>query len=273
MSFPGAYSYVYFSYPSLSSLITTATNVALLVHSDDSQETEKMLPIAALLNPLYEVPILTNNESGNLQHHDIPYNGEQPFPSNSKEFPCSEPGCRQTFKTKKRLKQHAVVHNKKRPYQCSEPGCGQTFKRKGGLTQHAAVHTEERLYRCSEPGCGRTFKRKSELPQHAIMHTEERPYLCSDCGKPFKLPRGLKRHAITCAFKADARALEQIHDKCMLVGDIASRNFLLDSDLSVKIRDFSEASILPLGSAMETVDDNGFSIQTDIGISLAYRRA
>ncbi|KAG5294791.1 serine/threonine protein kinase [Histoplasma ohiense] len=66
-------------------------------------------------------------------------------------------------------------------------------------------------------------------------------------------------------FRQMARALEQIHDRRVLIADIASRNFLLDSNLSVKFCDFTEASILPFGTAMETVDDNGYSIQTDIG--------
>ncbi|KAE8146713.1 kinase-like domain-containing protein [Aspergillus avenaceus] len=62
-----------------------------------------------------------------------------------------------------------------------------------------------------------------------------------------------------------ARALAQVHNKCVLVADIATRNFLLDSDLSIRLCDFSEASVLPLGTAMELVDDAGYSIQTDIG--------
>ncbi|KAL5366215.1 hypothetical protein BJX96DRAFT_169748 [Aspergillus floccosus] len=57
-----------------------------------------------------------------------------------------------------------------------------------------------------------------------------------------------------------------IHDRRVLVADISSRNFLLDSDLSIKIGDFSEASLLPLESDMETVDDNGFTTQIDIGL-------
>ncbi|KAI9923378.1 hypothetical protein MW887_009928 [Aspergillus wentii] len=66
-------------------------------------------------------------------------------------------------------------------------------------------------------------------------------------------------------FRQMARVLEQVHDRCVLVADVATRNFLLDSDLSVKLCDFSEASVLPLDTVMEAVDDNGFSIQTDIG--------
>jgi serine/threonine protein kinase len=66
-------------------------------------------------------------------------------------------------------------------------------------------------------------------------------------------------------FRQMARALEQIHDRRVLVADIASRNFLLDSDLSIKFCDFTEASVLPFEACMETADDNGYSIQTDIG--------
>ena len=62
-----------------------------------------------------------------------------------------------------------------------------------------------------------------------------------------------------------ADTLSRIHDHAVIVADIASRNFLLDSDLSVKFCDFTESSIMPLNINMETVDDNGYSIQTDIG--------
>lgn len=67
-------------------------------------------------------------------------------------------------------------------------------------------------------------------------------------------------------FHEMARTLSYIHDKRVLVTDISSRNFLLDSDLSLKTCDFSEASLLPLDSNMETVDDNGFTTQIDIGL-------
>ncbi|KAL4899403.1 hypothetical protein BDW74DRAFT_163593 [Aspergillus multicolor] len=63
-----------------------------------------------------------------------------------------------------------------------------------------------------------------------------------------------------------ARTLGYIHDRRVLVTDIACRNFLLDSDLSLKICDFSEASLLPLDSNMKSVDDNGFTTLIDIGL-------
>lgn len=67
-------------------------------------------------------------------------------------------------------------------------------------------------------------------------------------------------------FRKLARTLSYIHDRCILVTDIATRNILLDSNLSLKFCDFSEASLLPLGSNMETIDDNGFTTQIDIGL-------
>lgn len=66
-------------------------------------------------------------------------------------------------------------------------------------------------------------------------------------------------------FRDMARTLEYIHDRRVLVADIASRNFLLDSDLKIKFCDFSEASLLPLDADMDTVDDNGYTTRIDLG--------
>ncbi|KAG0156024.1 hypothetical protein PDIDSM_3200 [Penicillium digitatum] len=62
-----------------------------------------------------------------------------------------------------------------------------------------------------------------------------------------------------------ARTLEYIHDQRVLVADIASRNFLLDSDMTIKFCDFSEASLLPLDTDIDTVDDNGYTTRIDLG--------
>ncbi|CAG7920652.1 unnamed protein product [Penicillium olsonii] len=66
-------------------------------------------------------------------------------------------------------------------------------------------------------------------------------------------------------FRDMARTLQHIHDQRVLVADIASRNFLLDSDLTIKFCDFSEASLLPLDVDMDTVDDNGYTTRIDLG--------
>lgn len=67
-------------------------------------------------------------------------------------------------------------------------------------------------------------------------------------------------------FRDMARTLIYIHDKRVLVADIATRNFLLDSHLSIKTCDFSETSLLPLDFNMKTVDDRRFNAQIDVGL-------
>ncbi|KIW62807.1 hypothetical protein PV04_10938 [Phialophora macrospora] len=62
-----------------------------------------------------------------------------------------------------------------------------------------------------------------------------------------------------------AHALDFIHSRWVIVADISARNVLVAKDMSVKFSDFTEASLLPLDSDMEMVDDNGYSMQTDIG--------
>ncbi|KNG83356.1 hypothetical protein ANOM_009040 [Aspergillus nomiae NRRL 13137] len=66
-------------------------------------------------------------------------------------------------------------------------------------------------------------------------------------------------------FRAMARALAHVHERRIIVTDIVSRNFLLDSDLSIKLCDFTESIKMPLDTCMETADSGGYSLQTDIG--------
>lgn len=66
-------------------------------------------------------------------------------------------------------------------------------------------------------------------------------------------------------FQDMARTLAYIHDQCVIVADIATRNFLVDIHRAVKFSDFSESSILPHSTDMESTEDDGYSIYTDIG--------
>ncbi|KXG52835.1 uncharacterized protein PGRI_080910 [Penicillium griseofulvum] len=66
-------------------------------------------------------------------------------------------------------------------------------------------------------------------------------------------------------FRVMARTLAYIHERRIIVADIASRNFLLDSGLSIKFCDFTESIKLPLDTSMEKADFGGNSIRTDIG--------
>ncbi|KAJ5259259.1 hypothetical protein N7478_012240 [Penicillium angulare] len=80
----------------------------------------------------------------------------------------------------------------------------------------------------------------------------------------------LSKHQPSCELQLSwfcqmAQTLSYIHDRSVLVADIASRNLLFDSDLSMEFCDFSEASLLPLDSDMEAVDNLGYTTQVDIG--------
>lgn len=66
-------------------------------------------------------------------------------------------------------------------------------------------------------------------------------------------------------FRQMAHALAYIHGRSVLVADIASRNFLLDTDLSVKFCDFNQSSLMSFDTDMENLDEDGYSIHTDIG--------
>jgi serine/threonine protein kinase len=66
-------------------------------------------------------------------------------------------------------------------------------------------------------------------------------------------------------FRAMARGLVYVHKRRVLVGDISLGNFLVSANLSVKLSDFNQSTILPLNTDMGTADDHGYSIYTDIG--------
>jgi serine/threonine protein kinase len=65
-------------------------------------------------------------------------------------------------------------------------------------------------------------------------------------------------------FRDMASGLAYIHSQSVLVADIASRNFLVDSDLSVKFCDFTESTLFPIGTDMDTVDALGYTTQLDV---------
>ncbi|CAG8899631.1 unnamed protein product [Penicillium egyptiacum] len=125
------------------------------------------------------------------------------------------------------------------------------------------IQREQDVYRrfqLSNPQCGGIVKCLGflkEATQPAYMANGDlRTYL--ETNRP---PQQLQ----LSWFLEMARTLEYIHDKHVLVADIASRNFLLDSDMTIKFCDFSEASLLPLDVDMDTVDDDGYTTRIDLG--------
>ncbi|ODH19735.1 hypothetical protein ACO22_06124 [Paracoccidioides brasiliensis] len=57
-------------------------------------------------------------------------------------------------------------------------------------------------------------------------------------------------------FRQMVSTLARIHDSHVFVEDTARKNFLLSDDLSVKLCDFTEATILPLDADMKAAGYN-----------------
>ncbi|KAJ5639172.1 uncharacterized protein N7484_007034 [Penicillium longicatenatum] len=70
-------------------------------------------------------------------------------------------------------------------------------------------------------------------------------------------------------YLAMASGLAYIHSQRVLVADIASRNFLVDSDLSIKFCDFTESTLFPMDTDMGSVDDLGYTVELDIRLLAA----
>ena len=61
-----------------------------------------------------------------------------------------------------------------------------------------------------------------------------------------------------------ATTIRYAHSKCVILADIASKNVLLDENMSAKLCDFSDSAVVPLGSDMSQVSHYGLSVKTDI---------
>ncbi|KAL4877742.1 kinase-like domain-containing protein [Aspergillus karnatakaensis] len=62
-------------------------------------------------------------------------------------------------------------------------------------------------------------------------------------------------------FRSMARALSHIHERGVIVADVATRNFLLGAELNVQICDFTGSILLPLDTCMETAGKAILSIR------------
>ncbi|CAG9106356.1 unnamed protein product [Plutella xylostella] len=136
------------------------------------------------------------------------------------DFPCR--GCKQTFESKEKRREHMATSKKCLPIRCRQ--CNERFTCKETLEHH---HVEShgmprRMYACKSCGgefhnrtllhyhfkanhttdlkcqyCEKTFKVRSSLQEHVYFtHTGERPYKCSVCDKGVVSLRALAKHAI-----------------------------------------------------------------------------
>lgn len=70
--------------------------------------------------------------------------------------------CSKSFKSKKCLRMHQVVHQNERPFSCDS--CKWRFKLKSHLNEHKRLHTGDYRYKC--PKCGKGFSRSNLVKLH-----------------------------------------------------------------------------------------------------------
>ena len=124
---------------------------------------------------------------------------------NIKPYVCPEPDC--PFRTAYRssYEGHVKMHSHPeslRRYACVWPECGYVTSTNTMLKIHVRNHTNEKPYECQHPGCAMKFKTSDRRNAHRKeTHSQERNFIC-DCGKRFKVKRGIRRHKQnSCPYK------------------------------------------------------------------------
>ncbi|KAL0809978.1 hypothetical protein ABMA28_010822 [Loxostege sticticalis] len=117
-------------------------------------------------------------------------------------FNC--PHCSKVFNRQGPLRKHIwYAHSLKPRATCAY--CGKTYVNKDGLKAHLMIqHPKEvsaveasKRYVCQE--CGKPFKSPSHLAKHAMKHSPSRDYYCVECDKSFKSDAILQHHLKTAS--------------------------------------------------------------------------
>ena len=181
-----------------------------------------------------------------------------------KVFTCEV--CKQTFKTKRNMRRHLVIHTCEKSYECDI--CGKAFRRKfdwkrhtrihkgekpyvcvicekafrssGSLAEHNRIHTGEKPYECDI--CRMTFSYSSSLAVHKRVHTGEKPYSCDVCQKSYTQSSALSKHN-----KSKAH-IERIKSKN--IDNSPTQSNFIDCGETVKVEDIKEEM-----NEEESVDD------------------
>lgn len=116
-----------------------------------------------------------------------------------KNYFCSWPGCKASFKDSNRLRHHLFTHTGERPYICDFPDCDASFKQMPHLYKHRKIHSSDRVkIKCDY--CERKFSNQEEVRKHHIMFhhfdNESEYTKCSveSCCKYFKTAKDLNEH-------------------------------------------------------------------------------
>ena len=135
------------------------------------------------------------------------------------EYVCSE--CGKTFKNRRSLVPHMLLHTGIKNHQCEVcnqmfcsrsnllshkaqskcgaeevvcPTCGKKCSNKYYLKRHIVRHTAERQFKCEFEGCGKSFFDQHVLRSHEKIHLGIKDFHCSLCPKQFTQSQQLSVH-------------------------------------------------------------------------------
>ena len=100
--------------------------------------------------------------------------------------------CGKLFTRSDRLREHALIHSKVRPYICDI--CGKSFKQLCVLRTHKQTHTGTKFF-CEF--CKKEFKSREILRLHRKLHTGK-PHKCDECDRSYCKQYDLQKHKRKC---------------------------------------------------------------------------
>jgi uncharacterized Zn-finger protein len=106
--------------------------------------------------------------------------------SDERKFKCDYENCDKTFKARKSLKQHILLHHLKvkKLFECDWNQCSEKFFNTTSLSRHKnSVHLKIKNIECSFKGCHQTFSTKDNFKLHLTPQKGDKHYVCSyeDC--------------------------------------------------------------------------------------------
>ena len=163
----------------------------------------------------YRVTEIRNGQSRLIIRHIERHRSKR----NESEHVCSE--CGKTFKNRKSLVPHMLLHTGIKSHKCDVcdqmfcsrvsllshkaqskcgaeevvcPTCGKKCSNKYYLKRHLMKHTGERPHKCDWENCGKGFFDSQTLQNHRKIHLDIKEFQCSLCSKAFRQRSALVIH-------------------------------------------------------------------------------